>query len=860
MKKTLLSILTVLTFYIACYGQNHEWSHAYFNGSAYNAPGVYMSPDLNGGAYVVVGLKDSINPDLNNVNDYIVPSSSEGVSVSRIDESGSLIWNRIIEKSDDLHYRVRAIETLSDGSFYIIASIRNAPYPFDINPGPGVFNINNNSLTIAHYTSAGIFIDAKVLNIETSKFELFESDISENDELLLSGEVYYGAHFSNIAGQDTTSGSDERRVFTAVYNNNLALDWVDYFHCDKTVSYSSNFNFGVSVLKPNGKAVSCFTFAGTVTLNDGTTYTASGEYDFVMVEYNQNGSINQAFFYASSGVDDHPKAIAADENNNIALLLFLRNNGEVDITGNYSNNSIVSNTVFALYDDEFELKTLKSFSSGNTEPHECEFNLDGHLVISGKLFTSFDFDLQPFGDDFYQLDAVGGFGYDIFLAKYDTLFNVVYAKSTGSTANIGIIDDMKVTSTGDILLSGELGGGSADMDLGPQVSLINTASSRYAFAAKYSLCNTQEYQNDVVVCPGGSYTFPDGTVQNNIFNPLTREDRFTGITSCDSLIITSIQIGQEYALTEQVDACEGSIYTFPDGSTQTITGQVVHTSSLQTVHGCDSTIETTVQVLFPDDATETVEICSGEDYTFPDGTTQFNLTSQTVYTSVLQNVNGCDSIIETTISILSTDETTESVSICSGEDYTFPDGTVQTNITSQIVYSSLLQNVNGCDSVVETTLDVLDANSDVTLAGGVLSADQSGASYQWFDCNTGDAIQGETSQSFEYTASGLYQVEIQINGCSYLSDCIEVSVADIEQKELTEINLFPNPAESLMTITSETGIKSISIYSADGKLVNSRKGEHAMELTLNVSGYAKGSYILYVVTDNQVKPLRFIKQ
>ena len=110
---------------------------------------------------------------------------------------------------------------------------------------------------------------------------------------------------------------------------------------------------------------------------------------------------------------------------------------------------------------------------------------------------------------------------------------------------------------------------------------------------------------------------------------------------------------------------------------------------------------------------ETFSICSGDDFTFPDGTTQSNITSTFVHISNLQTAStSCDSIITTTIHVNPVYNFNENVEICYNSNYTFPDGTTQTNITSQIVHISNLQtNLTNCDSTITTTLEVLPESS-----------------------------------------------------------------------------------------------------------------------------------------------------
>ncbi len=72
-----------------------------------------------------------------------------------------------------------------------------------------------------------------------------------------------------------------------------------------------------------------------------------------------------------------------------------------------------------------------------------------------------------------------------------------------------------------------------------------------------------------------------------------------------------------------------------------------------------------------------------------------------------------------------------------------------------------------------------------------LSANASGLSYQWIDCEENDgAIMGATDQSFTPTTSGSYAVEISDGNCKVVSDCIDVIVVGVNDHGFgAEINL-----------------------------------------------------------------------
>lgn len=219
-------------------------------------------------------------------------------------------------------------------------------------------------------------------------------------------------------------------------------------------------------------------------------------------------------------------------------------------------------------------------------------------------------------------------------------------------------------------------------------------------------------QNEsATICAGSDYTFPDGTVVNNITSQVVQTSNLlTAATTCDSIIITTVDVNPVYLQNESNSICSGADYTFPDGTVVSdITSQVVHTSNLvSAITGCDSIIISTIDVNAVYLQSEATSICFGEDYTFPDGTVVTDVLAQTVHTSnLLTAATGCDSIIVTTVDVLPTYSLAQSASVCSGEDFTFPDGTVVTDITAQVVQTSnLVTAITGCDSVIITTVDV----------------------------------------------------------------------------------------------------------------------------------------------------------
>lgn len=202
----------------------------------------------------------------------------------------------------------------------------------------------------------------------------------------------------------------------------------------------------------------------------------------------------------------------------------------------------------------------------------------------------------------------------------------------------------------------------------------------------------------------------------------------------------------------QVSTNGGTNWTDMPGQTFTnlqFTAQVADNGSIYRAvffnGGYDTTLPAAINVHPNYYLNETVGVCPGSDYTFPDGSTANNITSQVVHVSNLVTVAlGCDSVITTTVDVNPVYNVSENASVCIGGDFTYPDGTVHTNITADESYVSNMQTLLGCDSIITTNLTVnsifpqITANSGNVVACGDVSADfgivvdGNNNTYQWF--------------------------------------------------------------------------------------------------------------------------------
>jgi PKD repeat protein len=154
-------------------------------------------------------------------------------------------------------------------------------------------------------------------------------------------------------------------------------------------------------------------------------------------------------------------------------------------------------------------------------------------------------------------------------------------------------------------------------------------------------------------------------------------------------------------------------------------------------------------------------------------------------------------------------------------------------------------------------------DTNVTQSGNVLTADQSGATYQWLDCdNTNNPISGETSQMFTATADGNYAVEITQNTCSVISNCYNVSTLNITENDLnSNTKLYPNPTTG--NITLHLGKKynaiQLKLFDITGKLIDIKNQTNIKETVFEFNANP-GIYFLEVTSKQEKAIFKIIKQ
>ena len=162
---------------------------------------------------------------------------------------------------------------------------------------------------------------------------------------------------------------------------------------------------------------------------------------------------------------------------------------------------------------------------------------------------------------------------------------------------------------------------------------------------------------------------------------------------------------------------------------------------------------------------------------------------------------------------------------------------------------------NGCTAISSQIVTVNPLPlADVTVAGDLMSATvaQAGASYQWWNCDTQNPVDGATSAEFFITdpsQNGNYSVAVTLSGCDAMSDCVFLLIESVDEPEQNwSVGFYPNPATSDLTVWSSTPV-SVSIYNSLGALVLSQR-VNAVNHTLDIAELQQGLYQVVMQTND----------
>lgn len=248
--------------------------------------------------------------------------------------------------------------------------------------------------------------------------------------------------------------------------------------------------------------------------------------------------------------------------------------------------------------------------------------------------------------------------------------------------------------------------------------------------------------------------------------------------------------------------------------------------------------------------------------------------STTTY-SVIGNTNDCLSEAQVTVTyndqiapvlVVSPDTTicpfsSTEISVSGADNYTWDQGlgNASTHVVSPNSSTSytVVGESNGCFTEANVDVTVLNLPiPEITVAGNELSTGTY-ASYQWYI--DGEVIPSGTTQTISGTTDGMYTVEVvDANGCSNTSDAFSFNFVSIEEREGHTFNIYPNPTNDLITITSTVDFDKIELINGLGQIVNTLPSLQTNKHTIALPK-APGTYLIKIYSTTGMVTQRIVK-
>ncbi len=179
------------------------------------------------------------------------------------------------------------------------------------------------------------------------------------------------------------------------------------------------------------------------------------------------------------------------------------------------------------------------------------------------------------------------------------------------------------------------------------------------------------------------------------------------------------------------------------------------------------------------------------------------------------------------------------------------DGTTSVSGLTAGTWTCTVTDANGCSATTSATITEPTAidNTIAEVTTGILTANEVGATYQWYECpNT--LLTGETNQNFTPTSLGDYKVEITFGACTVESACYTVTTLGTPTFVKTQFTIYPNPTSGLLYIDTNFDGEFL-IVNQLGQTIKTFKAYANLENNLNVENLADGIY--YIKGTNGIK-------
>lgn len=647
-----------------------------------------------------------------------------------------------------------------------------------------------------------------------------------------SGNVYITGQFSSTAtfGSITLTSAGSNDIFVVKLDTTGMVLWASRFG-------GTGGDIGHSITTDtSGNVYITGEFRNTITFGS-TTLTSAGVADVFTVKLDAaTGTVLWATKLGGTG-------------NDISYSITVDVLGNTYVTGQFAGTAIFGSTtlisaggadVFVVkFDTTGTVLWVSQFGGTGTDAGRgIVTDTSGNIYITGSFI-----DTVAFGSETFTSAGSN----DAFVAKLNATGTILWASQFGDTGN-DVGRGITIDTSGNVYVTGEF----RDTVAFDFTSLTSVGNADI-FATKLDTTGTVLWATQF---GGTANDFGFGMATDTSGNTYVTGDfndtaDFGGFTlvSAGSGDVFIVKIGEVTPCEPTMEtfthmACDS--YTWIDGVTYTESNNTATYTEINE-DGCDNVITLDLTINYPTTETFTHTACDA--YIWIDGVTYTESNNTATFTEI--NENGCDHII--TLDLIINNSTAETFVHTSCDTYTWIDGIAYTESNNTATFTET--NEDGCENVITLALTIISLDNTISQSGAELTANQEGATYQWF--YNDNAIEEAISQSFTATENGVYFVVITLGECSVTSEDVMLSGLSIGQNEPDELSIYPNPVSEVLYVTSNTEISEVSIFNMLGQKLNI--SINSDNTRLDMSGLPTNNYILNITIGGVTKTIKIVK-
>jgi hypothetical protein len=684
------------------------------------------------------------------------------------------------------------------GNVFIVGSFKGLA---DFDPDTTISNLTsagNDDIFIAKYTNHGNLIWCKRMG-GTNQDEAVKMALDTAGNIYITGYFNGTVDFNPNAGINSLTATGGRNTFVCKLDNNGNYLWAKKF----SNSYNQAFSLDCDA---SGNTFITGEFLQTVDFDPGAAIlnlTGQGfASDIFIVKLDDQGNL----VWVKAIVGDNSEFstdIKVDQIGNVYSCGYFYGTADFDPSAaNFSLSSVKPTTTdmfIAKFDLNGNLLWAKSYGDSLDDfGYRLAIDLAGNVYCVGWFYGAINFDqgVSNFSISTYQGSKNG------FILKLDHVGNFVWANGILGFGEI-VMNDLTLDSLSNIYITGNLIY-TADFDFSATNYDLYSDAGPDLFIAKYDSSGVFHFANNV----GDTNPFGTGAFGNAI-----------ALDNNQNIFVTGGFIG--------------TIDFNPSANISNLTSQLPNVNDIMMIKYGPCINSSTFQ---------SFAFCPGNSITV--GNNVYSLNG--IYTDTLVNSIGCDSIINTNITLYPTYDSTQTIYLCAG-DSVLIDGNY---IDSTSFYVQNIIDANGCNNSITSYVNLYQPlNTSVTINNNNLLANYPsilGVTYQWLDCNTNFIpLIGETNQTFTPIVNGSYAVIIANSTCADTSDCFDfITVGEMSLNDENLVSISPNPVNEILTISirSKTPQNAIiTIYAADGKVVYANNLTSGM---IDLSELSSGIYFV----------------